>query len=140
MLAAITSLRVVKSPIQLKMQFIIAIRATNTSNIAPTLAANFSPSVVPLAIASSMLEPTFSIDTWESLENCSVCGHNILEITIAPGAAITEAANRCRAKSNRICGSSPPRYCIYEAITPPATVAIPPIITRRISERVILGK
>ena len=42
---------------------IIAIIATNTRSIAATLAASLSPSVVPLAIASSTLEPTFSIDT-----------------------------------------------------------------------------
>ena len=118
----------------------IAIKATKTKSIAPTLAANFNPSVVPLAIASNTLEPTFSIDTCESLENFSVCGYSILEITIAPGAAITEAANKCLANINRITGSLPPKYCIYDAITPPATVAIPPIITNKISERVILER
>lgn len=36
--------------------------------------------------------------------------------------------------------SSPPRNPMYAAKTPPATVAIPPIITKRISDLVILSK
>ena len=57
------------------------------------------PSVVPLAIASSKLLPILSEETLTSVLMSSVCGYRILEITIAPGAAITEAANKCFAKT-----------------------------------------
>ena len=59
---------------------------------------------------------------------------------IAPGAAIIEAANKCFANSKRATGSSPPKKEIYADNTPPATVAIPPIITKRISLLFIFGK
>ncbi len=104
------------------------------------MAASFKPSVVPIAIASSTLDPIFSEETSTSVLIFSCCGYNILEITIAPGAAITEAASRCLANSNLAMGSSPPKNPIYAAKTPPATVAIPPIITSKISERVIRSK
>ena len=49
------------TPFELKQLGIkSAIKATNTSNIAPTLTASFKPSVVPLAIASRKLAPIFS--------------------------------------------------------------------------------
>ena len=63
-----------------------------------------------------------------------------MDIKIAPGAAITEAVNRCLANSIFFMGSSPPRKAIYAANTPPATVAIPPTITSKISDLFILGK
>ena len=48
------------SPTQPKIPLNIAINATKTKSIAPTLTANFKPSVVPLAIASKKLEPILS--------------------------------------------------------------------------------
>ena len=60
MFAAIISFKVVKSPTKFKPPFNIAITATKTNNIAPTLTAKRKPSVVPLAIASKTLEPIFS--------------------------------------------------------------------------------
>ncbi len=68
-------------------------KAMKTNNIAATFAANFKPSVVPVAMASKMLEPIFSLVTSTSVFTDSVCGHNIFEMIIAPGAAITDAAN-----------------------------------------------
>ena len=59
-----------------------------------TLTASLSPSVVPLAIASKKLEPIFSVETCTFVLIGSVCGYNILEIIMAPGAAMTDAANK----------------------------------------------
>ena len=73
----------------------MAIKAINTKSIAPTLAANFKPSVVPFAIASNKFDPILSCETETSLLILSVWGNKILEITIAPGAAITDAVSRC---------------------------------------------
>ena len=109
MFEAIQSLTVVTSPIQPKIPLNIAIKATKTSSIAPTFTASFSPSVVPFAIASRMFEPILSEDTVTSVLIFSVCGYNIFEITIAPGAAITEAASKCFANTSRRAGSSPPK-------------------------------
>ena len=118
----------------------IAIKATKTNNIAPTFTANFNPSVVPIAIASNMLDPIFSEETSTSALMTSVCGYNIFEITMAPGAAMTDAANKCFANNNLSTGSLPPKNPIYAARTAPATVAIPPIITKSISDLVIFSK
>ena len=87
----------------------MAIKATKTNNIAATFAANFKPSVVPLAMASKIFEPIFSWETFTSVLISSVCGYSILEITIAPGAAITEAANKCLANCSLKTGSFPPK-------------------------------
>ena len=114
--------------------------ATKTNNIPPMLAANFTPSSVPFAIASKGLLPTSCFETLVFFSIASVCGKRILAITMAPGAAITDAASKCLAKAKRSPGSSPPKNPIYAANTPPATVAMPPTITKSISERFILGK
>ena len=53
---------------------------------------------------------------------------------------MTDAVSKCFANSTFFMGSSPPRKAIYAAKTPPATVAIPPIITRRISDLFIFGR
>ena len=53
----------------------------------------------------------------------------IFAIATAPGAAITDAANKFLVTFIFSIGSSPPRKPIYPAITEPAIVAIPPIIT-----------
>ena len=118
----------------------MAINATKTSSIPPIVVASLIPSTVPLEIASSALDPILSIETLTSLFIDSVCGYKILAITIAPGAAMTEAANKCLANSKRITGSFPPKKPIYAARTPPATVAIPPIITSKISDLFIRSK
>ena len=86
-----------KSAIDPRTPFSIAIIAINTRSIAPTFTASLRPSVVPLAIASKILEPIFSLETDTIVLISSVCGNSILEITIAPGAAITDAANKCLA-------------------------------------------
>ncbi len=84
-------------------------KAIKTNNIAATFAANFNPSVVPVAIASKILEPIFSLVTSISVLTDSVCGHNIFEMIMAPGAAITDAANKCFANSSLNTGSFPPK-------------------------------
>ena len=45
-----------------------------TNNIAATLAANFKPSVVPVAMASKIFEPIFSFETSTAVSIFSVCG------------------------------------------------------------------
>ena len=74
------------------------------------------------------------------VSNFSFSGNNIFAATIAAGADIADAANKCLA--NIICwtGSSPPKKPIYAAKTPPAIVAIPPLIKHNISDMVILSK
>ena len=75
----------------------MAIKAINTNSIAPTFAANFKPSVVPFAIASNKFAPILSWETETSVLTESVWGSNIFAITIAPGAAITDAVSKCLA-------------------------------------------
>ena len=55
-----------------KVKLIIAINAIKTNNIAATFAANFKPSVVPVAIASKTFEPILSFVTSTSVFNYSV--------------------------------------------------------------------
>ena len=52
--------KVVISPTHPKIPFNIAIIATKTNNIAPTLTAKRRPCVVPFAIASKIFEPIVS--------------------------------------------------------------------------------
>ena len=59
--------------------------------MAPTFTAIFIPSLVPLVIAESKLVPVTSELISVFLATSSVCGNISLEITIAPGAAITDA-------------------------------------------------
>ena len=73
----------------------MAINAINTNSIAAIFTASFKPSDVPIEIESNRLVPIFSLEIFTSLSIFSVSGNNIFEITIAPGAAITDAARRC---------------------------------------------
>ena len=75
----------------------MAINAIKTNTIAPILTASLIPSIVPLEIASSMFEPASYSEIFISLFISSFWGISILEIRIAPGAAITEAVNKCLA-------------------------------------------
>ena len=103
------SLRPPIPPINPKIPLIIAIKATKTKSIAPTLRASFNPSVVPLASASRAFDPTdwSEISIFSSTD--AVWGKMSFAMIIAPGAAITEAAMRWRAKDKRISGSDPPK-------------------------------
>ena len=83
--------------------------AINTNNIAPTLIANFNPSVVPLDIASRALVPILSFEMIKFSLICSVSGTKIFAATIAAGAEIIDAVSRCFAKKACCSGSSPPR-------------------------------
>ncbi len=110
------------------------------SNIAATFTASFTPSLVPFVMASSTLLPILSLLTSISWLIASVGGTSIFEKIMAAGAAITEAVSRCFANSSRSTGSSPPSMAMYAASTPPASVAIPPVITSRISDLLILSR
>ena len=113
-----------------KILFNKAKSAINTSNIAPTLKANFNPWTVPFEMASSIL-----LSFWASsiLMLFSIelfwLGIIIFAIATAPGAAITDAAIKLVVTFNFSAGSSPPKRPTYPANTEPATVAIPPTIT-----------
>ena len=63
--------------------------------MAPMLTANLIPSIVPFEMASKIIDPSLKSEILISLSIFSSCGNNILEIKIAPGAAITEAVKRC---------------------------------------------
>ena len=70
--AATHAFKEVTSPSLPKPKFTIAIKAMNTKSMAPTLAANLIPSVVPFAMASKRFDPIFSLDTTISLfTSCS---------------------------------------------------------------------
>ena len=79
----------------------MAMNAKNTSSMAPTLAASFRPSVVPLAMASRKLLPTRSMLMSMRWSTGSVWGYSTLATTTAPGAAMTLAVSRCLAKNRR---------------------------------------
>ena len=123
-----------------KIPFNKAIRATKTSIIAATFTAIFIPSRVPLVIEVKRFSPITLELTSTLLFISSVWGNIIFEITIAPGAAITEATIRFFATSILWIGSSPPKNPIKAAKTLPATVAIPPVINTKYSDLFILSK
>ena len=77
--------------------------------MAPTFTAIFMPSEVPLEIAVRKLFPRRSLGIDTNSGIFSICGNIILAMTTAPGAAITDAANRLLANSKRWTGSFPPR-------------------------------
>ena len=108
--------------------------------MAPTFTANFTPSEVPFATASSTLAPIFSLLISILSLIFSFSGTRSFAATTAAGADITEAAKRCLANNTCSAGSSPPRNPMYAARTPPAIVAIPPVIKHIISLLVILSK
>ena len=84
-------------------------KAKKTKSIAPTFTAILIPSLVPTEIEDKKLSPILWLEISISETTFSVWGYIILEITIAPGAAITEAANKLLANSNFRTGSSPPK-------------------------------
>ena len=115
-------------------------KARKTRSMAPTLAAIFSPCQVPFEMESRAFSPTAPLPAITSSCTFSCCGYNILDMTTAPGAAITEAVRRCLAKSSLCAGSSPPRNPMYTAITPAAMVPMPATMMVMISERVIFSR
>ena len=64
-------------------------------------------------------------------------GEKILAITIPAGAFIIEAVNSMVANFILSSGSDPPNSATYAAKTPPAMVAIPPVI-RHINSEVVI--
>ena len=78
-------------------------------SIAATFTASFTPSTVPLEIASNALVPNLFFDTDKSSLISSVSGSTIFAKTIAAGALISEAVNKCFAKNIFCSGSSPPK-------------------------------
>ena len=106
--------------------------------MAPTFTANFTPCVVPLEIASNAFDPMLCFEISATSSNFSVSGIKILALIMAAGALSTDAVMRCLAKNNFPAASSPPKYPIYAASTPPAIVAIPPLIKHNNSLLVIL--
>ena len=107
-------------------------------SIAAIFAANFSPSVAPFPRDSKTFPSVGSFkldDKFISLDAVlSVSGYIIFATTSAAGALIIDAAIRCPAIPGIF--SSIPTYI---AITPPATVANPPVIIAINSEFVILA-
>jgi hypothetical protein len=99
----------------------------NASSIAPTLSARPRPSLAPRAAASIAFASvrSSSIRISPFVAGSSVSGYITFEIASAAGADITDAAIRCPAMSGKKAIRSPTKA----AITPPATVAKPPVIT-----------
>ncbi|GIR50400.1 MAG: hypothetical protein CM15mP59_1420 [Flavobacteriaceae bacterium] len=80
--------------------------------------ASLMPSTVPFEIASRALEPMFCYRNTDFIVDLFGLWIEDFAITIAPGAAMTEAANKCLANSNRITGSSPPKNrCMLQVPT-----------------------
>ena len=72
--------------------------------------ANFNPSVVPLEMASKRLFPLSSITSrFASALFSTVSGTINLAATIAAGAEMIDAVNKCFAKNSCCTGSSPPK-------------------------------
>ena len=123
-----------------KIPFNKAISATKTRIIAATLTAIFIPSLVPFVIEVNRFSPITLELTSTLLFISSVWGNIIFEITIAPGAAITDATIKFLATSILWIGSSPPKNPMKAAKTLPATVAIPPVIKTKYSDLFIFSK
>jgi hypothetical protein len=109
--------------------------AMNASSMAPTLNASVIPSPAPRAAASMTFTSgdSTSMSSDVAVSGSPVSGYMIFATTSAAGADMTDAARRCPAMSGKYATSIP----TYAAMTPPATVANPPVITAMSSDMVI---
>ena len=83
--------------IQLKAALNSEISAMKAINIAPTLTASLSPSVVPVAAASKTFESSSLVISkllWPRVSGSSVSGIINLEVTMQAGAVIATAASK----------------------------------------------